>query len=173
MRCWWNCWARVAPTVWHLMSPQMLWKYLGYLHNQARSEYVVRRFRGTRNKIPLVTWNREDCWTVTIYSVCLKIKTWELFETLPPSHVSLMNIVLLYFVLLVLNCCLNIMMVWHFWWLPLLWIQKFRCYSLHVMLQFVIVSICHSAQFSFGPTRGPRGPSGKYFQFQFPIIIVI
>ena len=55
-------------------------KYLGYLHNQASSEYVVRRFRGTRNKIPLVPWSREDPGKIHYFIYCFKNKTWRFFE---------------------------------------------------------------------------------------------
>ena len=66
-------------------------KYLGCYHNQTSTEYVARRFRGSRNKIPLVSWTKKTARSLFIVSF-----EFEDFETFwRPSHLPMSRLMIM------------------------------------------------------------------------------
>ena len=119
-----------------ILCRQSILKYLGYLYSQARSQYVVRRFRGTRNESRWFHGVKKTGW-IHYFFCSFKIQDLKVFwdPLTIPCLIDDYNVV---------DFCISdvellfefFLMTWHLDDYPLLKFQV-KCYSLYVMLQCV------------------------------------
>ena len=150
-------WHQRSRFLWHLVF-QDIKMFLGLYHNQPSISYAARRFGGSRNRIPLVSWNLPHGGFI-ISSIVWRSRLWNFSR---PTRLTMSQVMI---IMLLLFCCMIV--EYHDYLREFIRIQiiwdtflpdrvHFKCIACMLCYNLLLSVFAASAQFAFGPIRGPH-----------------